>query len=38
MSEASSSRSPATSVSRSWMWAIRSKLTVLDRRTMPMTS
>jgi hypothetical protein len=23
---------------RSWMWAMRSKLTVLDRRTMPMTS
>src|SRR6185437_5769043 len=34
----SSSRSPATRVNRSWMWAIRSKLTVLDRRTTPTTS
>src|SRR3954447_18468783 len=35
--ETSSSRSPATRLSRSWMWAIRSKFTVLLRRTMPTT-
>ena len=38
MSETSSSRSPATRVRRSWMWAIRSKVTVDERRTMPTTS
>ena len=38
MSETSSSRSPATRVTRSWMWAMRSNVTVLDRRTIPTTS
>ena len=37
MSETSSRRSPATSSIWSWMWAMRSKFTVLERRTMPIT-
>ena len=38
MREISSRRSPATSETLSWMWAMRSKLSVDERRTMPMTS
>ena len=36
--DTSSSRSPGTKVILSWRWAMRSKLTVEDRRTMPITS
>jgi hypothetical protein len=36
--ETSSSRSPGTKVIRSWRWAMRSKFTVDERRTMPITS